>query len=170
MLHYHVKLAKKKQQLHPLERHDVSREGLVVDVFAPPEGGDTSTTTSPLTEASSDPPSIAFPEQPVLQTPTVKRRRSAKQACEARVEPNTGKLLCGPVILKVDSGPGRIIANLESISKRAEFLELGLLILMGLPNATSVNQEMDALYGAFKSATYARGEIILTERLRRRGR
>ena len=35
MLHYHVKLAKKKQQLRPLERHDVSREGLVVDVFAP---------------------------------------------------------------------------------------------------------------------------------------
>jgi hypothetical protein len=64
----------------------------------------------------------------------------------ARFDPNIGKLLCGPVILKVDSGPGRIIANLESISKRAEFLELGLLILMGLPNATSVNQEMDALY------------------------
>ena len=87
----------------------------------------------------------------------------------ARFDPNTGKLLCGPVILKVDSGPGRIIANLESITKRAEFLEMGLLILMGLPNATSVNQEMDALYGAFKSATYARGEIILTQRLRMRG-
>ena len=87
----------------------------------------------------------------------------------ARFDPNTGKLLCGPVILKVDSGPGRIIANLENITKRAEFLEMGLLILMGLPNATSVNQEMDALYGPFKSATYARGEIILTQRLRTRG-
>ena len=87
----------------------------------------------------------------------------------ARFDPNTGKLLCGPVILKVDSGPGRIIASLESVTKRAEFLENGLLILMGLPNATSVNQEMDALYGAFKSATYARGEIILTHRLRMRG-
>jgi len=81
----------------------------------------------------------------------------------------TGKLLCGPVILKVDSGPGRMIANLESISKRAKFFEQGLLILMGLPNATSVNQEMDALYGAFKSSTYARGEVILTERLRLKG-
>ena len=40
---------------------------------------------------------------------------------------------------------------------------------MGLPNATSVNQEMDALYGSFKSATYARGEVILTERMRLRG-
>ena len=86
----------------------------------------------------------------------------------AKFDPN-GKLLCGPVILKVDSGPGRIIANLDSISKRAAFRELGLLILMGLPNATSVNQEMDALYGAFKSATYARGEVILTERMRLRG-
>ena len=69
----------------------------------------------------------------------------------------TGKLLCGLVILKVDSGPGQIVANLESIKRRDAFCELGLLILMGLPNATSVNQEMDALYGAFRSATYARG-------------
>lgn len=84
---------------------------------------------------------------------------------EARFDAN-GKLLCGPVILKVDSGPGRIVANLDSISKRAAFRELGLLILMGLPNATSVNQEMDALYGAFKSATYARGEVTLMERMR----
>ncbi len=83
----------------------------------------------------------------------------------AKFDP-TGKLLCGPVILKVDSGPGRMIANIESISKRAKFFYQGLFILMGLPNATSVNQEMHALYGAFKSSTYARGEVILTERLR----
>ena len=62
-----------------------------------------------------------------------------------------------------------MIANMESISKRVKFLEQGLFILMGLPNATSVNQEMDALYGAFKSAFYARGEVILTERLRMKG-
>jgi hypothetical protein len=62
-----------------------------------------------------------------------------------------------------------MVANMECISKRDNFLEQGLLILMGLPNATSVNQEMDALYGAFKSATYARGEVILTERLRLKG-
>ena len=79
----------------------------------------------------------------------------------AKFDLNTpGKLLCGPVILKVDSGPGQIIANL---SKRAAFSERGLLMLVGLPNASSVNQEMDALYGAFKSAMYARGEVILTE-------
>ena len=63
-----------------------------------------------------------------------------------------------------------MIANEVCITtKRTEFLEMGLLILMGLPNATSVNQEMDALYGPFKTATYARGELILTERLRLKG-
>jgi len=28
---------------------------------------------------------------------------------------------------------------------------------------------MDALFSAFKAATYARGEVLLTERLRQRG-
>ena len=81
-------------------------------------------------------------------------------------DPVNGKLLRGPVVLKVDSGPGRIVASEESIAKRADFLEMGLYILMGLPNATSVQQEMDALYGAFKSSTYARGEVILMEKMR----
>ena len=85
------------------------------------------------------------------------------------VDTEAGKLLCGPLILKVDSGPGRMIANKASIIKRDEFFEMGLHILMGLPNATSVNQEMDALYGPFKTATYARGELILTKRLQMKG-
>ena len=40
---------------------------------------------------------------------------------------------------------------------------------MGRPNATSINQEMDSLYSSFKSATYAQGEVILTEQMRVRG-
>ena len=73
-------------------------------------------------------------------------------------------------MLKVDSGPGRIVASLDSISKRAAYFEMGLIILSGLPNSTSVQQEMDALYGPFKSATYARGESILMEKIKDRGR
>ena len=46
---------------------------------------------------------------------------------------------------------------------------MGLIILSGLPNSTSVQQEMDALYGPFKSATYARGEAILMEKIKDRG-
>jgi hypothetical protein len=67
--------------------------------------------------------------------------------------PVNGKLLRGPVILKVDSGPGQIVASEESISKREVFLEMGIFILVGLPSATSVQQEMDALYASFKSST-----------------
>lgn len=46
---------------------------------------------------------------------------------------------------------------------------MGLIIMSGLLNATSVQQEMDALYGAFKSATYDRGEMVLMEKMRKRG-
>jgi len=69
----------------------------------------------------------------------------------------------------VDSGPGKNAATLESVIKHGELRKKGLLLLMGLPNATSVQQEMDALFTSFKTATYARGEVILTERLKNRG-
>jgi len=74
------------------------------------------------------------------------------------------------LLAKLDSGPGRIVASHDSISKREAYLEMGLIILSGLPNSTSVQQEMDALYGPFKSATYARGEMILIEKIKNRGR
>jgi hypothetical protein len=85
-------------------------------------------------------------------------------------DPITGKLNQGPVILKLDAGPGRIVSSSVILAKREELFERGLIILMGLPNATSVQQEMDALYGAFKSATYARGEKIVQHKLKSRGR
>ena len=84
-------------------------------------------------------------------------------------DPVTGKLNQGPVILKVDAGPGRIVSSEAILLKREEFFERGLIILLGLPNATSVQQEMDALYGPFKSATYARGEKVVQQKLRARG-
>jgi hypothetical protein len=69
-------------------------------------------------------------------------------------DPVTGKLSQGPVILKVSAGPGRIVLSEAILLKREELFERGLIILMGLPNATSVQQqEMDALYVAFKSGT-----------------
>jgi hypothetical protein len=53
----------------------------------------------------------------------------------------------------------------------AELAEKGLLILLGLPNATSVQQEMDVMYQGFKAATYAAwGETLLTRKLMLRGR
>jgi len=84
-------------------------------------------------------------------------------------DPITGKLNQGPVILKVDTGPGRIVLSEAILLKREQLFERGLIILMGLPNATSVQQEMDALYGPFKSATYRRGEKVVQNKLRIRG-
>ena len=87
----------------------------------------------------------------------------------AAFQSTTGMLLHGPVILKLDSGPGRIVASYDSIILREALAEKGLIIMSGLPNATSVQQEMDALYGAFKSATYDRGEMVLMEKMKERG-
>ena len=84
-------------------------------------------------------------------------------------DPVTGRLNQGPVILKLDAGPGRIVSNAAMLNKREEFYERGLFILMGLPNATSVQQEMDQLYGPFKSATCARGEKVVQRKLKLRG-
>jgi hypothetical protein len=80
-----------------------------------------------------------------------------------------GRLLQGPVILKVDAGPGRIVLLEVVLAKREALFEQGLIILLGLPNATSVQQEMDALYGPFKSATYSRGEKVVQQKLKERG-
>ena len=70
-----------------------------------------------------------------------------------------------PRYLKVDAGPGRIVSSATILAHREALLERGLIILMGLPNATSVQQEMDTLYGPFKSVTYARGEKVVQEKL-----
>ncbi len=81
----------------------------------------------------------------------------------------TGRLNQGPVILKLDAGPGRIVSSEIVLAKREALFERGLIIILGLPNATSVQQEMDALYGPFKSATYSRGEKVIQQKLKERG-
>jgi hypothetical protein len=40
---------------------------------------------------------------------------------------------------------------------------------MGLPNATRVQQEMDALYSPFKSATYVRDKKVVKAKLKTQG-
>jgi hypothetical protein len=80
-----------------------------------------------------------------------------------------GRLLQGPVILKVDAEPGRIVSSEVVSVKREALFEQGLRILFGLPNATSVQQEMDSLYGPFKSATYSCGEKVVQQKLKERG-
>ncbi len=61
------------------------------------------------------------------------------------------------------------MSNDAILKKREDLFDRVLIILMDLPNATSVQQEMDALYGPFKSATYARHEKVVQAKLRSSG-
>ena len=63
------------------------------------------------------------------------------------------------VILKVDSGPGRM--NVEML---ASLRLLGLYVVPGVPNTTSVTQETDQNYGPFKGVF--RGNIRLLSQAR----
>ena len=83
--------------------------------------------------------------------------------------PRTGKLIQGPVILMLAAGPGRIVSNKVILQKREKLDERGLFILMGLPNATSLQQTTDALYSPFKSATFAQGNKVVQAKLKARG-
>lgn len=93
-LHYHVKIARKALLSHAPAGH-ASREGLLIGVCGRASSDctvDTRTTMSPLTEASALSAAMAFPQQPLaveeeeLLPPVVKRRKSSKQASEARAE------------------------------------------------------------------------------------
>ncbi len=65
-----------------------------------------------------------------------------------------------PVLLKVDSGPGRM--NLLLLAK---LRMLGFVLYPCIPNTTHVTQETDQLYGAFKTQFLRNLELIVDERL-----
>ena len=68
--------------------------------------------------------------------------------------PVNGFIISGPVFLKCDAGQGRLSKAAESVEFRMEMMELGLVIMLGLPNGTGPNQEMDAGYSSFKPACW----------------
>ncbi len=71
---------------------------------------------------------------------------SPKPVCD----PLTNKLVSGLVIIKTDGGPGRLAKEAGSAEFRAEMFELGVYIMLLLPNATSCMAEMDQMYEKFK--------------------
>ena len=65
------------------------------------------------------------------------------------------------VVIKVDSGPGRINTHLLA------FLRFhGFILYPGVPNTTAVTQEMDQSYGPFQTAIQTNLQLIINERLR----
>ena len=65
-------------------------------------------------------------------------------------DPVTQKLISGPLIVKTDSGPGRLSKEAESILFREEMAAMGVHILLSLPNGTACTAEMDQLFTSFK--------------------
>jgi hypothetical protein len=65
-------------------------------------------------------------------------------------DPVTKKLITGPLINKTDAGPGRLATEAESIDFREEMADIGMHILLSIPNGTECNAEPDQLYGEFK--------------------
>ena len=59
--------------------------------------------------------------------------------------PNAKAVFGKWVIIKVDSGPGRMSKDLL-----AKLRFLGFILFLGVPNTTAVSQETDRLYGVFK--------------------
>ncbi len=64
------------------------------------------------------------------------------------------------VLLKVDSGPGRLSLNLLS-----KLRLLGFILYPCVPNTTHVTQETDQNYGPFKTQFPSNLELIVDARL-----
>ena len=54
-------------------------------------------------------------------------------------------------MIKTDSDQGHLAATMNSVEFREEMWAKGVYMLLGLPNSTSVSQEMDQLYQTFKA-------------------
>ena len=68
-------------------------------------------------------------------------------------DPLTMKLLSGPLVVKrMDSGPGKLSKEAESIDLLEQMAVMGVHIVLSLPSATSCTAEMDQLFKHFKPA------------------
>ena len=65
-------------------------------------------------------------------------------------DPISRKLLSGPLIVKTDSGPGRLLKEAASLSFREEMASLGVFILLSLPNGTECQAELDQMFSEFQ--------------------
>ena len=64
-------------------------------------------------------------------------------------DPDTGRLISAPMIVKTDVGPGRLSKEAESMDFRKQMAGLGVHILLSLPNGTWCTAEMDQLFEKF---------------------
>ena len=84
------------------------------------------------------------------------------------VRKEDGNIVHCSVVVKVDTGPGRLGASLENVEFRRKMREKGVVILLGLPNSTSVSQELDWLFQTFKPYTRERTLDIFSKKVKDR--
>jgi hypothetical protein len=81
-------------------------------------------------------------------TPLFEGRISPMPICD----PSTKKLLSKPLIVKTDSGPGRLSKEAKSMDFHEQMATMGVHIFLPLPSGTSCTAEMDQLFEKFKPA------------------
>jgi hypothetical protein len=86
------------------------------------------------------------------------------------LHPITRKVNCGPVLLKMDAGPERIVLSGRILAQREALIKQGLVMITGLPNATSIQQKW-TLPRDISSlpCTQARGENVVQAKLKQPG-
>lgn len=75
------------------------------------------------------------------------------------------KNLQGPLIIKTDAGPGRLCKEAKSSEFRAWMWNAGVIILLGLPNGATVNQDQDQGYQEYQPAVKASTQRVVTIKL-----
>jgi len=73
-------------------------------------------------------------------------------------------VVAGPVIIKTDYGPSRLVASEAGLKKRAQYHANGYLPYGGVPNGTAATQELDDLYGGLKAGGRDQADAIIAER------
>jgi hypothetical protein len=73
-------------------------------------------------------------------------------------------ILAGPVVIKTDYGPSRLVASEAGLRKRKKYYDTGYLPYGGVPNGTAATQELDDLYGGLKAGGRGQANAIIAER------
>ena len=73
-----------------------------------------------------------------------------KLAPEPVRDPITGKMLKGPLMVKTDSGPGRLSSEAKSVDFREEMANLGVYFILSLPNGTECQAKLDQMFSVFQ--------------------
>ena len=78
---------------------------------------------------------------------------------------DNGKLLQRPIIVKTDSGQGRLTETLDSMKFCESMRETRVYIVLGILNSTSVSQAIDQLYQKFKGKCRSKTLAPFAEKL-----